>query len=187
MSKKLFIVLLIAVLGCAGCASGESDYFSEYNGEKLQRIESDQGDNYSPAMCNDIIFYQAEEGETVDEVLVAMKTAIMEPLTVSSGERPFTVTGYDVSSQELVELEENMWCLPVLEGKYKFDGIDFVSMETLLQLEESDENGLVDFVREGSVSVFQFLLVKEGDVYRLQRLEEMCKIYPELEKYMEQD
>lgn len=157
--------------------SAEIDFFADYNGEKLQRIVSEDGDNYSPSLCNDIIFYHADEGETLEEILVAMKTSIMEPLTVSSESRPFTVIAYDVSFQtKLIKLEENMWCLPVLEGKYKFDGMDFVPMEAILQDEEPDENGLVDFLRQGSAAMFQYILLKEKDVYRLQRLDKMCEI-----------
>lgn len=168
--------------------SAEIDFFADYNGEKIQRIVSEEGDVYTPSMCDDIIFYCADEEETLEEILVVMKTAIMEPLTTPSEDRPFTVTAYDVSSQEkIVELEENMWCLPVLEGKYKFDGMDFVTMEDRLEFEEPDENGLLDFLRQGSGSLFQFILLKEGDVYRLQRLVRMSEIAPELKRYEELD
>ena len=144
MYKKQLLLFSVMILCCAGCALEKNDdaikspaptqqaeqdsptptgtvqavqdYFAAYNGEKLQRMVSKRGDNYSPATCDDIIFYYAEDGETIEEVLAAMKTAMLEPLTVPSEERPYTVTAYDVSEQnEIIELEQNMWCLPFLE------------------------------------------------------------------------
>lgn len=216
MYKKQLLLFSVMILCCAGCALEKNDdaikspaptqqaeqdsptptgtvqavqdYFAAYNGEKLQRMVSKRGDNYSPATCDDIIFYYAEDGETIEEVLAAMKTAMLEPLTVPSEERPYTVTSYDVTEQkEIIELEQNMWCLPFLEGSYKFDGVDLLSMEERLKFEELQENGLLPFERQGSSGMFQFILLKENNVYRLQRLEKMCEITPELQKYMESD
>lgn len=176
--------ITIAPISTVSPIPTETDFFADYNGEKIQRIVSERGDVYTPSMCNDIIFYRADEGETLEEILLAMKTAIMEPLTIPSENRAYTVTAYDVSFQRtLVELEENMWCLPDLEGKYKFDGVDFVAMEDRLEFEKPDENGLIDFLRQGSDALFQFILMKEGNVYRLQRLVRMCEMDPELKKY----
>lgn len=131
-------------------------YFADYNGEKLQRIASYDYENYTPTVCNDIIFYRADEGETLDEVLAAMKTAILEILTVpdtsSDGLRMFTVTDYDVSTQRYTTIDmqnrtalhwdHGAWILPMLDGWYSYKGCDLVSMEKRL---------------------------KEGNVYRLQR------------------
>ena len=142
---------------------------------KLQRVVSENGDNYSPATCNDIIYYRAEEGEALEDIIKVMKKAILEPLMSTSADRSFTVTDFDVSTQTLVELGENEWLLPYLEGTYKYEGIDFVSMETRLQQETTDEAGRVPFFMQGSEEALEFLLIKEGNVYRFQREETMEK------------
>ncbi|MBP3610728.1 MAG: M56 family metallopeptidase [Lachnospiraceae bacterium] len=158
-------------------------YFADYNGEKLQRIASCDEDNYSPTICNDIIFYRADEEETLDEVLAAMKTAILDILTVpdtySDGLRMFTVTDYDVSTQRYTTIDmknrtaihwdHGAWILPALDGWYSFEGCDLVSMEERLKEGVTDEKGRVPFLAVGSDDIFTFILLKEGNVYRLQR------------------
>lgn len=88
------ILSCILLSGCGDSAdrtaeSSDTDWFSDYNGEKIHRVASDEGDIYSPARCNDIIFYKADEGETVDSVIAEMKKAILEPLTQDSQDRRY--------------------------------------------------------------------------------------------------
>lgn len=186
--------------------SGESieisgqDFFVNYNGEKVQRIISEDGNTYSPARCNDIIFYRADAGESPEDVLTAMKEAILEPLTVATEERPFTVTSYSVREQTqiyclapeneipeesavpqwILEYEwektaDEVWLLPVLEGYYCFEGTDLVSMDILLESEAS-RDGMVSFVTQGSEETFLFILMRREDVYRLERAEKLKEI-----------
>lgn len=161
-------------------------YFTEYNGEKLQRINGELGDNYSPASFDGIIFYQADESENLGDVIVAMKTAILEPLTKTTSDRPFTITDFDVSEQAFKEVGENEWLLPYLEGTYAYTGVDFVPMATLLSEETPDAEGRVPFFKQGSEASFRFVLIRKGNVYRLQRLSimaEQWELSEELQKY----
>lgn len=149
-------------------------WFSDYNGEKVQRIAGADDDNYSPATCPDIIFYRANSYETKEEVVNAMFRAIMEPLTEKSASRPFVVTQYSLEEQQIQIYagEENMWLLPMLNGYYAYTGTDGVTMETALNGGDVI-NGMVPFFRQGSSESFQFILIKEGNVYRLQRAVDM--------------
>lgn len=148
------------------------EWFGDYNGEMLQRIAGTEDDNYSPAKCPDILFYRAEAGEKVNEVLSIMFEEMMKPLTVSSDSRKFTVTGYFLDTQRLEPYEDrdNMWILPYLNGYYSYTGVDIVSMDIAMKdAESSVKNGMIPFVRQGGNGEFQFILMKEGNVYRLQR------------------
>ncbi len=150
-------------------------WFADYNGEKLHRIAGTTDDNYSPSTCPDTVFYQADSAASMDGALVTMFKAIMEPLTVKTDARPFTVTKYALGEQKMEPYEdrENMWILPYLNGYYAYEGIDLVSMETVMQHESDIKDGMVPFVRQGGNGAFQFILVKEGNVYRLQRAMDM--------------
>lgn len=178
------------------------DWFSDYNGEKVQRVVSADGDDYSPAYCNDVIFYKADQDETLDTVIVEMKKVILEPLTVESEERPFTVLAYNVDFQKKLyqltptpevpespepiqwiseydwnSVADEVWLLPSLEGYYSFDGTDFLTMEEMLEAEPFHEvASMVSFFTQGSEEQFYFILMRQGDVYRLQRAEGMEKM-----------
>ncbi len=153
-------------------AYNHNPYFDAYNGEKLHYLDCTIPGYDSPTICNDIVFYRADEEETLDEVLIAMKTAILERLTIPANNRSFTITSYDVSAQSYETLIETAaWRLPVLEGYYAFEGIDLVTMENRLKKGITDDAGRVPFLAQGSEEVFYFILLREGDVYRLQREE----------------
>lgn len=178
-------------------AAPQDDCFSDYSGEEIQRVVSGDGNVYSPARCNDIIFYRAGQGEALDTVIAEMKKAILEPLTTDTQDRPFTVTAYNVDGQiqryclapvqdlpegldvpqwireyEWSAVAEEVWLLPVLEGYYCFEGTDMVSMEILLE-EGNSKEGMVPFVTQGSGEAFLFILMRQGDVYRLERAERL--------------
>ena len=88
--------------------SGEStmepvaDWFSAYSGEKVQRVISVDGDVYSPARCNDVIFYRADEAESLNTIIAEIKKEILEPLMSDTQTRPFTVTAYNVDEQNQI-------------------------------------------------------------------------------------
>lgn len=193
MKRKPFIfcIFTICLLALAACGQETSGI------EHVQRVISGEGDVYSPARCNDVIIYKADEGETPETVIAEMKKAILEPLTVDMSDRPFTVTAYDVDEQseiykltptqefpeglfvpqwireyEWSAVADEAWLLPTLEGYYSFEGTDLVSMDVLLQ-EGDSKDGMVPFVAQGSEEAFQFILMRQGDVYCLLRAEEM--------------
>ena len=147
------------------------EWFAEYNGEKILRIAGTKDDSYSPSTCPDIIFYSADGAVSREGALATMFEEIMKPLTVTSDTRAFTVTKYALGEQKMTEYEdrENMWILPYLNGYYAYEGTDLVSMETVMQHESDIKDGMVPFMRQGGNGTFQFILVKEGNVYRLQR------------------
>lgn len=150
--------------------SWNNPYFDAYNGEKLQVIECTEAGSDSPAYCNDIIFYRANENETLAEVLIAMKTAILEPLTRPSQQRPFTVTSYDVTvEQPYKQIDMFAYRLPILTGYYAFEGIDLADMNTMLQYSSPDTSGRVHFPAQGSEENFYFILLECNGIYRLQR------------------
>lgn len=158
-------------------AEESKDWFASYNGDKLQRIAKESPDTYSPAVGSDIIFYEAEEGETLEDIINKMIDAMIQPLTEPSQERPFTITEYRLEEQEYYLYDENIpnvWILPYLNGYYSYTGTDFVSMETVIA-EEPDKvkDGLIPFIRQGDDETFAFVLMQEGNVYRLQRAMDM--------------
>lgn len=153
------------------------DWFGAYNGDKLQRIAKENPDTYSPAVCSDIIFYEAEEEEEMEDIINKMIGAMIQPLTEPSQVRPFTITEYRLEEQEFYLYDENVsdvWILPYLNGYYSYIGTDFVSMETVVTEEPNKvKDGLIPFMRQGDDEVFAYVLMKEGNVYRLQRAMDM--------------
>ena len=149
-------------------------WFKEYNGEKLQRIAGTTDDNYSPAKCPDILFYRADAGESMETVVQTMFRAIMDPLKVPSTTRTFTVTGYFLDEQQILvyDNEENMWLLPLLNGYYAYEGTDSVTMDMAMN-GKGAKDGMVPLYRQGSSDEFQYVLIREGNVYRLQRAKDM--------------
>lgn len=159
----------------------ETDWFAAYNGEKLHRVTAESPESYSPAVCSDIIFYEAEDGESMEEILYKMIDAMIQPLTEESEDRSFTVTAYRLEEQAYEVYDEaiaDVWLLPYLNGYYSYTGVDFVSMESIMQEQpELAQDGMVPFQRQGSEEAFVFVLMKEGNVYRLQRAQDMKEVY----------
>lgn len=80
----------------------------------------------------------------------------------------------EYSASGIIPLGENMWILPVIEGYYRYEGVDVYRFD---ELEEhggtAAENGLYPFTRQGEAKDFVYLLIKESNIYRLQRLVDM--------------
>lgn len=175
-----------------------SQLFAPYNGEALQLIV--QG-YQSPAQSDDVVFYRAGPDETPQQAVTAMIEAVlqslMEPLMEPSDERSLTVTAYSVDvEQELFPIREDVWLLPAINGYYCYDGFDLVTMEERLKeevleqrwaQEEAEQrgediviedwpDGLAPFMRQGSASVYIFILLEEDGVYRLQRVDALIKM-----------
>ena len=67
-----------------------------------------------------------------------------------------------------------------IDGYYRYEGTDLVTMEQYIEGEPSLklENGMMPFQRQGSDEVFLYLILQEGDVYRLQRYDSMTYLAP---------
>lgn len=80
---------------------------------------------------------------------------------------------------DFVPVEENMWYI-VPKAYYKYDGVcgPGITMEQAMEAEpELAKDGYIPFVAEGSGDLYQFILIKNGPVYRLQRLSGMHALY----------
>jgi hypothetical protein len=74
---------------------------------------------------------------------------------------------------------ENVWIIDYINGYYKYDGTDLVDMATMIEHESylMDEEGYFPFSRQGGSGAFVYLLIRDGEVYRLQRLSDMWSMY----------
>lgn len=151
-----------------------SKWFVDYNGEVLQRIlSSNKEDEYNGVMSRaDIIFYNTDEAN-VQVVVRKMIETMIEPLMEKSDLRTYTITKYELTEQPLIQINENVWLLENISGYYSYEGCDVVTMEEALLNENDVKDGMIRFQGQGSDAVFQYLLIKEGTVYRLQRAGEM--------------
>ena len=77
-----------------------SEWFGAYNGEQLQVIEK----GYSGSGISGfdgIVYYRAEEGESLDDAVIKLLSAAMETLKKESEDREFVVTDYEFPAQNL--------------------------------------------------------------------------------------
>ncbi len=154
-------------------------WYEAYQGDTLERIVRPEKEHKGPAARADIIFYHAPEEEEPETAVKKMIKSMLEPLKETSEKRPYTMKEYRVGEQQLIQITENLWIIPYLEGWYCYDGTDLISYETALkEAEDIPEDGLVPFVRQGSGSVFAYILMRQNGVYRLQRAEDMRENQP---------
>ena len=148
-------------------------YFADYNGETLYRIPGDD-DAVGPAIRGDIVYYKTQETD-MQTIINAMVDSMMIPLMETVEGRPYTITSYKLKEHTLYQVSENVWIIDCINGYYKFDGTDFLDMESYMAVEGflMDEEGYMPFVRQGSDGVFYYLLIRDGEVYRLQNLQDM--------------
>lgn len=152
-----------------------SRWFADYNGEKLQRIASED-EQYMASMIPDTVYYRADTGEKPEEFVIKMLDAMIEPLMIPSENRSYTIKKYDIREQELIQIGDGIWLLPGIRGYYDYEGTDLITMEDYVKYTERLMwNGLMPFVAEGSSSMFYYLLVEEDGVFRLQRVDEMAR------------
>lgn len=151
-----------------------TELFEAYDGSQLQRVRMAEDDNYSPAVCPDVIFYRPEQGESPEAVVKKMVDVMIQPLTEPSDTRLFTITDYRIENQELIPLEDHVWILPAIDGYYSYDGVDLISMDEYTAMEpELEKDGMMPFMKQASDSEFVLILMELDGVYRLQRVQNM--------------
>ena len=151
-----------------------TELFEAYNGEQIQRVCMSEDDNYSPAVCPDVIFYRSEQGEVPEAAVNKMVDAMIQPLTKPSDNRPFTITDYKIVDQELITLEDHVWILPAIDGYYSYEGVDLISMDEYTAMEpDLERDGMMPFMKQASDSEFVLILMDLDGAYRLQRVQNM--------------
>ncbi len=160
----------------------ESDFFewyTQYNGSKLQRVVSADPEqaHYGPSVNLDIIYYQADANEDVQDVLYKMFEAMLVARMESEEGRPYTITDYVVGDTPVVQISEHMWLVEYLSGYYKYEGTDLITYEEALGSYEEEHiiDGCVPIMMQGSDDNFWYLLMEKDGVYRLQRYHDMMK------------
>lgn len=152
-------------------------WFTTYNQEKIQQVVVEDGTDSSyvtPAVWSDIIYYRAEEEDELQSVVKQMIDVMLIPLMEKSDIRPYTITEYELEEQPIISVNENVWLIPYIDGYYNYEGVDVVPMSVRVE-EGTMANGMVSFMRQGSGSTFVYVLVRDGNVYRLQRAEDMMR------------
>lgn len=79
---------------------------------------------------------------------------------------------------------EDMWYF-IPRGDYAFDGVGLLGMTMADEIQlwpEGYQDGMIPFQAQGGDSVFLFLLMKQGDVYRLQRMQGMLESFTEIKE-----
>ena len=149
-----------------------SEWYTEYDGSKLQRVVSADHDQAAcgPSVNLDTVYYQADANEDVQDVLYKMFEAMLVARMEPEEGRPYTITDYVVGDTPVIQISERMWLVKYLSGYYKYDGIDLVTYEEALDYYEEEDiiDGCIPIMMQGSDDNFWYLLIEEDGVYRLQ-------------------
>lgn len=162
-------------------ASDYSQWFAEYDGSKLQRIDkldpsSNQQTDGGVPVSSDIIFYRANQGENEQDALYKMIEKMIQARMVAANNRRYVITDYAIPKQNIIQISEDMWMIKIIEGYYAYDGWDLGTMQELIDSGVNvTEDGLLPFAAQGSDDIFVHILIKKDGVYRLQRMQEMMK------------
>ncbi len=156
--------------------------YADYDGTKLQRSIVPGREYESLSTCSDVVFYRTERREDTTTILRKMIEAMITPRMEPSKDRPYTITEYEIEPQEALLYhngymgETRVWIVPILDVYYSYDGVDLVSMEAYVNAESFLlKDGLMPLQRQGSESVFVFILIEKDGVYRLQRAGDMME------------
>ena len=146
-----------------------SAWFTDYNGEEIQRIPSNDplDINASVRTRGDVIYYKTDETD-MQVVVKTMLDAMIKPLMEEEEGRTYKIIRYELEEQPIEQIEENVWLLKIVKGYYEYEGRDFITMEDALTYENNTKDGMVKFFAQGSDDAFQYLILKEGNVYRLE-------------------
>lgn len=89
--------------------------------------------------------------------------------------------GYAADEYGFIPVGEDMWYF-CPNGRFSYDGecADGKTMEELAADPSTVVGGKIDFAVEEDAKAVQFILIKTGSLYRMQRAEAMEDLYPEL-------
>ena len=150
-----------------------SKWFEDYNGAGLQIISNPEEAHCGIPYRREIVYYRTNETD-IQTVIHEMLTAMIDPLMEDEEGRYYTVVRYELDEeQSLVPINENVWILNHISGYYEYEGVDMVTFEHALEYETDTKDGMIRFLAEGSNGVFQYMLLREGNVYRLEIASEM--------------
>lgn len=156
-----------------------SEWYIQYDGSKLQRVVSTDPDQagYGPTVNLDTIYYRADAGEDVQDVLYKMLESMLVARMEPEEGRSYTITDYVVGDTPVVQISEHMWLVKYLSGYYKYEGTDLVTYEEAVDdySEEQIIDGCIPIMMQGSNNNFWYLLIEENGVYRLQRFYNMVQ------------
>lgn len=145
---------------------GFDELYATYDGEDVCHIFVD--DDNGVMTRGDVIYYRTQETDT-QKVLKEMVSIMVEALMEPSEYRGYTITDYRIDDMEIIPGDENIWFIRYIQGAYKYDGVDMMTFEEQAEWTGIDEDGLIPFFGQGSDGQFYYILVKNGDVYRLER------------------
>ncbi|MBQ8813340.1 MAG: hypothetical protein IJZ85_02430 [Lachnospiraceae bacterium] len=151
----------------------KSKWFAGYNGEKLQVINPDKYAGSSMDAFIGTVFYRADEGETPADVAKRMVEAAAEEMTIPSENRSFTITKYLITEQKLLQPDyfgEDIWYF-YPAGYFRYDGPGGImgGFEDYAAYADIMVDGMLPFYSQGSDGAVAFMLMRDGDVYRMQK------------------
>jgi len=151
----------------------KSKWFAEYNGEKLQVINPDKYAGSSMDAFIGTVFYRADEGETPADAVKRMVEAAAEEMMTPSENRAFTITKYLITEQKLLQPDcfgEDIWYF-YPAGYFRYDGPGGImgSFEDYAAYAHIMVEGMLPFYSQGSDGAVAFMLMRDGDVYRMQK------------------
>lgn len=175
-----FTALVQAEIDAQAAALGadKDDWFADCNGEKLQRIASANQELNRPDSSSDIIFYQAEEGESLEDILAKMLEAMLEPFMSGTEEQKLAVTEYQLDLENMEILDKEAVDDQIIEAVWKAwqcDQQDYDwTFEEYLPKRLYYLEGLKPLGEDmWLIPSGQYILVRDGMVYRLQRAGDM--------------
>jgi len=125
--------------------------------------------------------------ESISEAIIQEYCANGKKLTLENDrELDFWVTAWlslNYGNRELNPLPEDMW-LFIPEGYYRFEGADLVSFEGAMSVDTQCVDGMIPFIYQGGGDAFEYLLLKQGNVYRLQKATEATEYAAEMDDDM---
>lgn len=123
-----------------------------------------------------MIYYKADPFENIQSVLYKMIEAMILPRMERTDERPYTITEYAIKESPVIKISNQMWLVQWINGYYRYDGYELLTFEEYMKSESGFAiDGLLPFMRQGSSTVFNYLLIEENGVYRLEVKSQMLR------------
>lgn len=142
--------------------------YASYNSETIQVIPSEEYKYADVRQRSDIIFHKTNETD-IQKIAKTMLDAMIQPLMQPEEGRYYTITKYRLEEQPIVQINDHVWWIKIIQGYYAFDGNNIVTFQEFIDSGVPVVDGMIKFYAEGGESSFFFLIIKDGDVYRLQR------------------
>jgi beta-lactamase regulating signal transducer with metallopeptidase domain len=150
--------------------ANKSQWFEEYDGSSFQHLA---GPNHLGAAEREDIIFDHCHPDTEEAKGISFVVNCMVPDHSNSENQPYRIIAGRGGEPIISQIDEDVWLVPYINYYYRYEGVDEISMEEALRYVKPDEMGLIPLNRLKDPENYEYIVIRQDNVYRAQKLLDM--------------